>query len=81
MGTYKPNPWKLHIQITLMGMALAEIFNQLKELEKKFNEIKYPPEAAFQHSFSFKIRKAEQDSLQHQLPALEIEELFKKVEK
>ena len=45
---------------------LAEIFNQLKELEKKFNEIKYPPEAAFQPSFSFKIRKAEQDSLLHQ---------------
>ena len=61
-------------------MAFAEIFNQLKEFEKKFNEIKYPPEAAFQPSFSFKIRKAEQDSLQHHLPAFEIDEFFEKVE-
>lgn len=64
-----------------MGMVFAEIFNQLKELEKKFNEIKYPPEDAFQPSFINKIRKAGQDSLQHQLPAFEIEELFKQVEK
>lgn len=63
-----------------MGMALAEIFNQLKELEKKFNEIKYPSEDTFQPSFSCKIRKADQDSLQHQLPSFEIEELFKQVE-
>ena len=61
-------------------MAFAEIFNQLKELEKKFNEIRYPPDYAFQPSFSYKIRKAEQDSLQHQLPSFEIEELFKQVE-
>ncbi|PAV12732.1 hypothetical protein ASJ81_05435 [Methanosarcina spelaei] len=61
-------------------MTLAEIFNQLKELENKFNEIKYPPEAAFQPSFSFKIRKAEQDSLIHQMPAYELDELFEKVE-
>ncbi len=64
-----------------MGMALAEIFNQLKELEKKFNEIKYPPETAFQPSFSLKIRKAEQDSLHYHLPAIEIDEVFKKVER
>jgi len=64
-----------------MGMAFAEIFNQLKELEKKFNEIKYPPEDAFQPFFLFKIRKAEQDCLQHRLPAFEIDELFKQVEK
>jgi len=64
-----------------MGMAFAEIFKQLKELEKKFNEIKYPPDSAFRPSFSSKIRKAEQDSLQHQLPEFEIEELFKQVEK
>jgi hypothetical protein len=62
-------------------MVFAEIFNQLKELEKKFNETKYPPDSAFQPSFSFEIRKAGQDSLQHQLPAFEIEELFKQVEK
>ena len=61
-------------------MEFAEIFNQLKELEKKFNEVKYPPETAFQPSFSFKIRKAEQDSLHHHLPAFEIDELFEKVE-
>jgi len=64
-----------------MGMTFAEIFNQLKELEKKFNEIKYPPEYAFQTSFSFKIRKAGRDNLQHRLHAFEIEELFKQVEK
>jgi len=51
-------------------MTLAEIFNQLKELENKFNEIKYPPEAAFQLSFSSKIRKAEQDGLHHLLAIL-----------
>ncbi len=61
-------------------MTLTEIFNQLKELEKKFNEIKYPPEAAFQPSFSYKIRKAEQDSLIHRMPAFELDELFEKVE-
>jgi len=61
-------------------MILAEVFNQLKELEKKFNETKYPPEAAFQPSFSFKIRKAERDSLLHHLPAFELDELFEKVE-
>lgn len=61
-------------------MTLTEIFNQLKELEKKFNEIKYPPEAAFQPSFSSKILKAEQDSLIHRLPAFELDELFEKVE-
>lgn len=59
---------------------LAEIFNQLKELEKKFNEIKYPPEAAFLPSFVSKIRKAERDSLLHHLPAFELDELFEKVE-
>jgi len=63
-----------------MGMKFAEIFNQLKELEKKFNEIKYPPETAFQPSFSSKIRKAGQDILNHHLPAFEIDELLKKVE-
>lgn len=62
-------------------MALAEIFNQLKDLEKKFNEIKYPPEDTFQPSFSMKIRKADQDSIQHELAVFEIEELFKQVEK
>jgi hypothetical protein len=61
-------------------MTLTEIFNQLKELEIKFNEISYPPETAFQPSFSFKIRKAEQDCLQHHLPAFEIEEFLEKVE-
>ncbi len=60
-------------------MIFAEIFNQLKEFEKKFNEIKYPPEAAFQPSFSLKIQKAEQDSLVYSLPVFELEELFKKV--
>ena len=63
-----------------MGMAFAEIFNQLKELEKKFNEIKYPPEDAFQPSFLNKIRKTDQDSLQTQLDVFEIEELFKQIE-
>jgi hypothetical protein len=63
-----------------MGMAFAEIFNQLKELEKKFNEIKYPPEDAFQPSFSNKIRKTDQDSLQTQLDVFELEELFKQIE-
>ena len=28
-------------------MTFAEIFNQLKELETKFNEVSYPPENAF----------------------------------
>ena len=63
-----------------MGMAFAEIFNQLKELEMKFNEIKYPPEDAFQPSFLNKIRKTDQDSLQTQLDVFEIEELFKQIE-
>ena len=63
-----------------MGTIFNEIFNQLKELEKKFNEIKYPPEAAFQPSFSLKIRKAEQDSLVHRLPVFELEKLLEKVE-
>jgi hypothetical protein len=63
-----------------MSMMLEEIFSQLKELEKKFNEIKYPPETAFQPSFASKIRKAEQDSLLHNLPAFELNELFEKVE-
>lgn len=62
-------------------MAFTEIFNQLKELEKKFNEIKYPLEGAFQPSFFNKIRKADQDSIQHQLVSFEIEDLFKQVEK
>ncbi|WP_292372650.1 hypothetical protein [Methanosarcina sp. UBA411] len=61
-------------------MTLTEIFNQLRELEKKFNEIKYPPEATFQSSFASKIRKAEQDSLVHRLPVFELDELFEKVE-
>jgi isopropylmalate/homocitrate/citramalate synthase len=61
-------------------MTLAEIFNQLKELENKFNEIKYPSKAAFQPSFFSKIRKAELDSLIHQMPAYELDELFEKVE-
>jgi hypothetical protein len=61
-------------------MVYVEIFNQLKELENKFNEIKYPSEAAFQPSFSESIRKAERDSLRHHLPAFEIDELFKQVE-
>lgn len=59
---------------------LEEIFSQLKDLEKKFNEIKYPPETAFQPSFASKIRKAEKDSLLHNLPAFEFNELFEKVE-
>ncbi|MDD2340986.1 MAG: hypothetical protein PHG79_12385 [Methanosarcina sp.] len=43
-------------------------------------KIKYPPEAAFQPSFSLKIQKAEQDISVHHLPAFEFEELFEKVE-
>jgi hypothetical protein len=62
-------------------MAFAEILNELKKLEKKFNEIKYPSEAAFQLSFSSKIRKAEQDSFKYSLPAFELDEFLKKVEK
>lgn len=61
-------------------MTLAEIFNQLKELEIKFNEISYPPEAAFQPYFSFKIRKTEQDCMKYNLPVFEIEEFLEKVE-
>jgi hypothetical protein len=61
-------------------MTLAEIFNQLKELETKFNEITYPSETAFKPSFSFKIRKAEKDCSQHCLPRYEIEKYFEKVE-
>jgi hypothetical protein len=63
-----------------VGTVYAEIFSQLKKLEKKFNETKYPPETAFQPSFSSKIRKAEQDSLRHHLLAFEIDEIFEKVE-
>lgn len=61
-------------------MSFADIFNQLKELEKRFNEISYPPEATFQPSFSFKVRKAEQDCLQYHLPVFEIDEFLEKVE-
>ena len=61
-------------------MTLVDIFNQLKELEIKFNEINYPSEATFQPSFSFKIRKAEEDCLNHHLPAFEIDEFLRKVE-
>jgi len=61
-------------------MTLAEIFNQLKELEKKFNEIKYPPETTIQPAFSSKIRQAEKDCLLHHLHAFELDELFEKVE-
>lgn len=61
-------------------MTLAQIFNQLKELEIKFNEISYPPESAFQLSFYFKILKANKDCVHHNLPEFEIEEFFKKVE-
>ena len=64
----------------MVDMVYAEIFNQLKELENKFNEMKYPPEAAFQPSFSYKIRKSEQDILRHHLPAFEINEILKKIE-
>lgn len=62
-------------------MTLVQIFNQLKELETKFNETIYPPETSFQPSFSSKIRKAEKDCLQHNLPEFEIEEFLEKVEK
>ena len=61
-------------------MAFSEILSQLKEFEKKFNEIKYPPEAAFQPSFSFRIRKTERDSFKHNLPIFEIDKFFEKVE-
>jgi hypothetical protein len=61
-------------------MTLVDIFNKLKELEIKFNEISYPPEATFQPSFSLKIRKAEKDCSNHHLPAFEIDELLRKVE-
>lgn len=63
-----------------MSMILEEVFNQLKELEKKFNEVKYPPEASFQPSLVSKIRKTEHDSLLHNLHAFELDELFEKVE-
>jgi hypothetical protein len=66
--------------VALVSVILAEIFNQLKELEKRFNEIKYPPEAAFQPSFSLKIQKTEQESLLHSLSVFELDELFEKVE-
>jgi hypothetical protein len=62
-------------------MVFSEIFNQLRELEKKFNEIKYPPENTFQPMFSSKIQKAEQDSLQHHLPTSETDELFNEIER
>lgn len=61
-------------------MTLGQIFNQLKELEIKFNEISYPPEFSFQPSFSFKIQKAEKDCLKHHLPEFEVEEFIRKVE-
>ncbi|MPM92280.1 hypothetical protein SDC9_139415 [bioreactor metagenome] len=61
-------------------MTLSQIFNQLKELEIKFNEISYPPETSFQPLFSSKIRKAEQDCLRHNLSAFHINEFLKKVE-
>ena len=61
-------------------MTLSQIFNQLKELEIKFNEVSYPPVSAFQPSFSLKIQKAGNDCLQHNLPEFEIEEFFQKVE-
>ena len=64
-----------------MDMVLAGIFDQLKELEKKLNEIKYPPETAFQPLFCSRIRKAVYDSLEHDFSAFEIEEFFRKVEK
>jgi len=63
-----------------VGTTLTEIFNQLKELEKKFNEVKYFSEAAFQPSFSSIIRKAEKNSLIQRLPAFELDELFEKIE-
>ncbi|KKG17035.1 hypothetical protein EO98_18615 [Methanosarcina sp. 2.H.T.1A.6] len=44
-------------------MILAEILNQLKELEIKFKEISYPLEATFQPSFFFQILKAELESM------------------
>lgn len=62
-------------------MAFAEILNQLKEFEKKFNEIKYPSEDAFQPSFSSKIRKAEQDSFKYNFSVYEVDEFLEKVEK
>ena len=61
-------------------MTLAQIFNQLKELEIKFNEISYPPETSFQPFFSSEILKAEQDCLRHNLSAFHINEFLKKVE-
>jgi hypothetical protein len=79
-GLRKPlqNPNKL---IELMDMVLAGIFDQLKELEKKFNEIKYPPEATFQPLFCSRTRKAARDSLEYNFPEFEIDEFFRKVEK
>ena len=62
-------------------MAFAEVLNQLKKLEKKFNEIKYPLEDAFQPSFSSRIQKAEQDSFKRNLPVFELDEFLEKVEK
>jgi len=62
-------------------MTFADIFSQLKELEKKFNEISYPSETTFQSSFSSKVRKTEQDCLEHRLPAFEVNKFFQKVEK
>ncbi|WP_281085406.1 hypothetical protein [Methanosarcina acetivorans] len=70
----------LYKRIELMGMTFTEIFYHLKELEKRFNEIKYPPEATFQPSFSSKIRKAERYCSKYNLPEFEIEEFFEKVE-
>ncbi|MGB9927695.1 MAG: hypothetical protein ACPK85_04750 [Methanosarcina sp.] len=62
-------------------MALAEIFDQLKELEKKFNEIKYPSEEAFQPDFCLRIKKAERDSLKHDFTVYRIEDLLEGIEK
>jgi hypothetical protein len=62
-------------------MVLTGIFDQLKELEKKFNEIKYPSETAFQPLFCSKIRRAIRDSLEHNFPESEVDEFFGRVEK
>ncbi|MCQ1536428.1 hypothetical protein FTO70_12235 [Methanosarcina sp. KYL-1] len=61
-------------------MKFAEILKQLAAFERMLNEIKYPPETAFQPSFSRRILKAEQESMKYDFPAFEIEDLLKKVE-
>ena len=63
-----------------MGMALAEIFDQLRELEKKFNEIKYPPQSVFQPAFCLRLQKAERDSYKYDFETYEIEDLLERVE-